>query len=215
MQPSCSTAATQPDAVAQAPRTLVAHVGGISTQQHQQLLKQQATTVWFTGLSGAGKSTLAYALEQQLHAMGISSFVLDGDNLRQRLNCDLGFSPDDRAENIRRVAEVAALMNDAGLIVLTSLISPLREDRARARAIIGPGRFIEVHVNTSLQVCEQRDCKGLYSKARAGAIPHFTGISAPYEEPTAPDLSLDTARCSTGECTTQLLGLLYQRGCMQ
>jgi len=191
---------------------LVSHTGQVSAQQHQQLLRQRAVTVWFTGLSGAGKSTLSYALEKQLHALGFACFVLDGDNLRQRLNRDLGFSPADRTENIRRVAEVAALMNDAGLIVCTALISPYREDRAMARSIIGSTRFIEVHVSTSLQVCEERDPKGLYDKARAGSIPHFTGISAPYEEPQQPGLCIDTARYRSDEASLQLLGLLQQQG---
>lgn len=195
-------------------RMVVAHTGQVTDQQRQQLLQQRPATVWFTGLSGAGKSTLAYALEQRLHNQGLVSFVLDGDNLRHRLNRDLGFAPADRTENIRRVAEVAALMNEAGLIVFAALISPYREDRAMARSIIGSSRFIEVHVHTPLQVCEQRDPKGLYDKARAGLIPHFTGISAPYETPLAPDVCIDTVGSSLHEAADTLLLYLQKHGCV-
>ena len=171
---------------------LVKHTGHVSAVQRQQFLSQRPWTVWLTGLSGAGKSTLAYEMERQLLDQSRVSYVLDGDNLRHHLNSDLGFRPQDRSENIRRVAEVAALMNDAGIIVITALISPRCEDRAIAREIVGASRFIEVHVNTSLSVCEGRDPKGLYAKARAGLIPEFTGISAPYEAPLAPDYVVDT-----------------------
>ena len=195
-------------------RMVVPHTGHVTGQQRQQLLQQRPATVWFTGLSGAGKSTLAYALEQRLHNQGLVSFVLDGDNLRHRLNRDLGFSPADRTENIRRVAEVAALMNEAGLIVFAALISPFHEDRAMARSIIGSSRFIEVHVRTPLQVCEQRDPKGLYDKARAGLIPQFTGISAPYETPLAPDVCIDTTESSLHEAADILLLHLQKHGCV-
>lgn len=195
-------------------RVIVPHAGQITEQLRQHLLKQRPATVWFTGLSGAGKSTLAYALEEHLHHAGYASFVLDGDNLRHRLNRDLGFSARERSENIRRVAEVAALMNEAGLLVFTALISPQQEDRAMARAIVGEGRFLEVHVSTPLAVCEERDPKGLYDKARAGLIPHFTGVSAPYEAPSAPDLALNTAGISLESATVQVRDLLVQRGFM-
>ena len=191
-----------------APRTVVAHAGHVTAQQRQRLLSQRAVTVWFTGLSGAGKSTMAYELEHRLHDLGLVSFVLDGDNLRHKLNSDLGFSPCDRTENIRRVAEVATLMNDAGLIVFAALISPYRADREMARTIIGPSRFLEVHVCTPLHVCEGRDPKGLYDRARTGLIPQFTGISAPYETPLNPVFSIDTGRLSLEEAVTQMLDVL-------
>ena len=190
---------------------LVKHSGHVSAVQRQQFLCQRPWTVWLTGLSGAGKSTLAYEMERQLLAQDRIAYVLDGDNLRHHLNSDLGFRPQDRSENIRRVAEVAALMNDAGLIVITALISPRREDRAIAREIVGESRFIEVHVNTSLSVCEGRDPKGLYAKARAGLIPEFTGVSAPYEAPLAPDYTVDTGAQGIEACAGQMLTQLQAR----
>lgn len=167
------------------------HRGAVTAADRARLLGQSPATVWLTGLSASGKSTIAYALEARLIAEGHACAVLDGDNMRHGLNRDLGFSPEDRAENIRRVAEVARLMNDAGLIVITSFISPYAADRSNAREIIGDERFIEAFVDVPAEVCEQRDPKGLYAKARAGLIPDFTGVSAPYEEPADPDLRLD------------------------
>jgi len=164
--------------------------------------------LWLTGLSGAGKSTLANALKKVLRARGVRVSILDGDNLRRGLNRDLGYSEADRAENIRRVGEVAKLMIDAGLIVLVALISPFRADRRKARELFEPGEFIEVHVSAPLKVCEMRDPKGLYRKARAGEIPDFTGISSPYEAPEAPQLKLDTARLSVHDCVQRILGVL-------
>lgn len=193
-------------------RVVVPHAGRVDNHLREHLLQQRPVTVWLTGLSGAGKSTLAYALEERLHALGFASFVLDGDNLRHRLNRDLGFSDAERSENIRRVAEVAALMNDAGLMVFTALISPQRNDRAMARSLIGEHRFLEVHVSTPLAVCEDRDPKGLYDMARAGLIPQFTGVSAPYEEPTSPDFSLNTAHVGLADACAQVLELLGERG---
>lgn len=149
-------------------------------------------TIWLTGLSGSGKSTIAVALEKRLKALGQSCFILDGDVLRKGLNRDLGFSPEDRKENIRRVAEVARLFNEAGLYVIVAFISPYREDRQRARETIGADRFLEVYVNAPLDVCEKRDPKGLYKKVRAGLIPEFTGVTAPYEAPEAPTMILRT-----------------------
>ncbi|WP_342616799.1 adenylyl-sulfate kinase [Rhodoferax sp. GW822-FHT02A01] len=192
-------------------QTVVAHTGRVTVARRQQLLHQRPVTVWLTGLSGAGKSTLAYEMEQRLHDQGLSSFVLDGDNLRHNLNRDLGFTPEERQENIRRVAEVAALMNDAGLIVFTALISPCLADRAMARSIIGSARFIEVHVSTALKVCEDRDPKGLYNKARSGLIPMFTGISAPYEPPDEPHIRVDAGQCSVSEAAAQILDYLQQQ----
>ncbi len=172
-------------------RHLTRHDGQIGPAQRAALLRQQPATVWLTGLSGAGKSTLAYALEARLIADGHPCVVLDGDNIRHGLNQDLGFSPRDRSENIRRVAEVARLFNEAGLIVITAFISPYRADRDLARRIIGDDHFIETWLDAPLQECERRDPKGLYAKARAGQLPDFTGVSAPYEAPVSPELTLD------------------------
>jgi len=171
----------------------------------QALLGYQSLVLWFTGFSGAGKSTLAFALERRLVTHGINCSVLDGDNVRHGLNRDLGFSPLDRSENIRRVAEVARLMIDAGLIVITSFISPYREDRAMARSIIGAEKFFEVYLSTALDICEQRDTKGLYRKARSGELPCFTGISSPYEAPEDAELSIDTSMRSVDACVEYLL----------
>jgi bifunctional enzyme CysN/CysC len=190
-------------------REITWHAGQVAAADRARLLGQRPVTVWLTGLSGSGKSTLAFSLERRLLLSGRSSYVLDGDNVRHGLNRDLGFSPKDRAENIRRIAEVARLMNDAGLIVITAFISPFREDREMARQIIGMERFIEVYLNTPLEVCEGRDTKGLYRKARAGEIQGFTGITSPYEPPDSPRLTLDTAAISVGECVQRLEAALF------
>lgn len=168
-------------------------------------LGQQPKTIWFTGLSGAGKTTLANALEKMLHMQNKYTMLLDGDNIRLGLNSNLGFSEQDRIENIRRIAEVAKLMNDAGLIVLTAFISPYRQDREGAREIIGAENFIEVYVNTPIDICEKRDVKGLYAKARQGKIPNFTGITAPYESPLAPTLTINTANVDLTATAEKLL----------
>jgi adenylyl-sulfate kinase len=188
--------------------TVVWHPGQATSEERALLLRQKPVTIWLTGLSGAGKSTIGCALEHRLLNCGHTAFVLDGDNVRHGLNRDLGFSPQDRAENIRRIAEVARLMNDAGLIVITAFISPYREDREMARSIIGAADFLEVHVNTSIEVCEGRDPKGFYRLARKGEIASFTGISAPYEPPLSPVCSLDTAVNSVDACVDMLIGLL-------
>ncbi len=182
----------------------------ITKEVRERRLGQKAATLWFTGLSGAGKSTLANALEIKLAAMGKHTMLLDGDNIRMGLNRDLSFSDEDRTENIRRIAEVAKLMNDAGLIVLTSFISPFKQDRELARSIIGED-FVEIHVSTSLEECERRDVKGLYKKARAGEIAEFTGISSPYEAPENPDIQIDTGKCSVDAAIDQLLKALKER----
>lgn len=181
------------------------HDGHVRPSDREKLLGQCGTVVWFTGLSGSGKSTLARAVERQLIADGYAAYVLDGDNLRHGLNRDLGFSPEDRQENIRRVAEVAALMADAGLIVITAFISPYRRDRIAAREAVGEERFIEVYLDVPLQVCEARDPKGLYERARAGAITDFTGISAPYEPPEEHDLRIDTGEAGLQPCADKVL----------
>ena len=189
-------------------RTVVWHAGQVTVEDRYILLKQRPATLWLTGLSGAGKSTVACALERRLLDCGHAAYVLDGDNVRHGLNRDLGFSPGDRAENIRRIAEVARLLNDAGLIVITAFISPYREDREMARTIVGQTVFLEVHVNTPIDVCEKRDPKGFYRLARAGELPAFTGVSAPYEAPLAPVCSIDTSTYSVDESVDLLLGLL-------
>ena len=166
--------------------------GQVTPVERSALLGQQPVTVWLTGLSGSGKSTLSRALERRLVDLGRACYVLDGANLRYGLNRDLGFAPEERRENIRRVAEVARLMNDAGIIVVTAFISPYRDDRERARRVIGEERFIEVHLSATLAACERRDPRGLYRKARRGELPDFTGVSAPYETPHSPALSIDT-----------------------
>lgn len=168
--------------------------------------------VWFTGLSGAGKSTIAAAVEQELTARGLHTYSLDGDNIRFGLCRDLGFSADDRAENIRRIGEVAALMHDAGLIVLSAFISPAKAHRDAVRKRLPEGCFIEVHVATSLEACEARDVKGLYAKARAGEIKGFTGIDDPYEAPESAELTLDTAGKSVDACVQKVIDLLETRG---
>jgi bifunctional enzyme CysN/CysC len=193
-------------------RNIVQHSGHISIKDRQQLLGQKPITIWLTGLSGSGKSTIAYALEKKLIEEGHACFVLDGDNIRHGLNKDLGFSAEDRSENIRRVAEVAKLFNEAGLIVITSFISPFRKDRENAREIIGKDRFIEVYVNASLEICEARDPKGLYAKARKGEISEFTGISSPYEPPENPDLILPSGSISVDEAVETMLRHLQNKG---
>ncbi len=184
----------------------------VSPQARAHVLKQRPATLWLTGLSGSGKSTIAHHLESRLMAAGHACYVLDGDNLREGLNRDLGFSPDDRTENIRRVAEVARLFNNAGLIVITAFISPYRADRDNARQIVGPEAFVEVFVDAPLAVCEGRDPKGLYGKARAGKIEHFTGISAPYEAPGKPDVVIPTAITPVEQAVDRLMGELTRRG---
>ena len=192
-------------------RNLTRHLGSVSATDRAAVLGHRAACLWFTGLSGSGKSTLARAVEDLLVARGVQAYVLDGDNLRLGLNADLGFAPADRAENIRRVGEVAALFVDAGVLVLTAFISPYRADRAAARARMGTA-FLEVHVATSLEVCEARDPKGLYRRARAGEIPDFTGISAPYEAPEAPEIMVDTGSLSLEEAAAAVVGELERRG---
>ena len=173
------------------------------------------TVVWFTGLSGAGKSTIAAAVEVELNARGLHTYSLDGDNIRFGLCSDLGFSADDRAENIRRIGEVAALMHDAGLIVLSAFISPARAHRDAVRKRLPEGCFIEVHVATSLEACEARDVKGLYAKARAGEIKGFTGIDDPYEAPENAELTLDTSGKSVDACVQEVIRLLETRNIIQ
>jgi len=188
------------------------HEGTVSRSERERRLGQRGVTIWLTGLSGSGKSTIAVAAEGVLHARGRQAYVLDGDNVRHGLNANLGFSPDDRTENIRRIGEVAKLFTDSGTITLTSFISPYRADRDAVRAIMEPGDFVEVLVDASVETCEGRDVKGLYKKARAGEIPEFTGISAPYEAPEKPELVLDTNAQSVEESVAALIGFLEEKG---
>lgn len=177
----------------------------------EKLLGQRGLMVWFTGLSGSGKSTLAIALERELHARGLLCRILDGDNIRSGINSNLGFTEEDRVENIRRIAEVSKLFVDTGIVTLAAFISPSEALREMARRIIGEEDFCEVYVSTPLDECERRDVKGLYAKARQGEIKHFTGISAPFEAPAHPALTLDTSRLSVEQSVEQLLGMVLPR----
>jgi adenylylsulfate kinase len=188
------------------------HAGHVTREEREQRLGQRGVTVWLTGLSGSGKSTIATAAELALLQRGRLAYVLDGDNIRHGLNKNLGFSPEDRTENIRRIGEVAKLFTDAGMVVFTSFISPYRSDRDAVRALMREGDFIEVYVSASVETCEGRDVKGLYKKARAGQIPEFTGISAPYEAPERPELVLDTNRQTVEESVARLVGYLEEKG---
>jgi adenylylsulfate kinase len=185
--------------------------GNVSREERWRLLRQQPLTVWLTGLSGAGKSSIAGALERRLLEAGRPCYLLDGDILRAGINRDLGFGPEDRRENIRRSAEIARLINEAGIVAIAAFISPYRADRAMAREIVGPARFVEVYVDAPLAVCEARDPKGLYRRARRGEVRDFTGVSAPYEAPTAPDLALATDRRSLEQCVEELFCLVARR----
>ena len=188
------------------------HSGHVTREDRERLLRQRGATVWLTGLSGSGKSSVAVAAEKALVENGHAAYVLDGDNIRHGLNKNLGFSPTDRSENIRRIGEVAKLFSDAGLLVFTSFISPYRADRDAVRALFAPGDFIEVFASAGVDVCEARDVKGLYRKARAGEIPEFTGVSAPYEPPERPELVLDTGRQTLEESVRALLAHLEGKG---
>ncbi len=179
--------------------------GKVTLTEREQRMGHPGCVVWFTGLSGSGKSTLATELERELFQRGKHAYVLDGDNVRHGLCSDLGFTPEDRKENIRRIGEVAKLFADSGMICITAFISPYRSDRDLARSIIPAGRFIEVFLNTPLAVCEQRDPKGLYVKARKGVIKEFTGVSAPYEAPSRPEMELHTEQCTVAECVSAIL----------
>ncbi len=188
------------------------HHGKITKEDRLKLMKQRGVTIWLTGLSGSGKSTIAVELEHALIENKHQAYILDGDNIRHGLNKNLGFSPEDRSENIRRIGEVAKLFTDANIITITAFISPYREDRDNARALAKDGDFIEVYVKCPLDICEQRDTKGLYKKARAGEVKEFTGISAPYEEPSDPELTIDSSELSVEESTRAILNYLEEKG---
>lgn len=197
----------QPD---KSPNT-VWHRATVTRQRREQKNAHKSAVLWFTGLSGSGKSTLAHAVEEHLHQYGLNTFVLDGDNVRHGLCNDLGFSDKDRKENIRRISETAKLLLEAGVITLTAFISPFKTERAIARSLMPDGDFIEIHCFCPLPVCEQRDVKGLYKKARLGEIKAFTGISSPYEEPENPDLRIDTNLLTLEESVQQVISLLRVR----
>ena len=188
------------------------HQSEIDQAAREELLKQKGCVIWFTGLSGSGKSTIANQVAVRLHQSGRITYVLDGDNIRHGLNKNLGFSPEDRQENIRRIGEVAKLFADAGLITTTAFISPYRQDRDAVRDIMSPDRFVEVFVDCPLEVCENRDPKGLYKKARAGELKGFTGIDAPYEAPQSPELVVNTNELDVAGCTEQVIDYLMEHG---
>lgn len=190
---------------------IIPHNFSVSQNERSDLKEQKPILLWFTGLSGSGKSTIADALERALFQRNRHTYLLDGDNVRGGLNNNLTFSPEDRTENIRRIAEVANLMLDAGLIVLASFISPYREDREMVKRIVGYKNFIEVYVNTPIEICESRDVKGLYAKARAGEIKNFTGVDAPYEPPMAADIEIDTSQISVEDAVSLILNEIDDR----
>ena len=191
---------------------IVWHPGAVTKGDRETITGHKACTIWMTGLPGSGKSTIAVALEKALWDRGVHTFVLDGDNIRHGLNKDLGFSPEDRNENIRRIGEVAKLFTSAGVINVTAFISPYRSDRDQARALMGAGEFIEVYVDCALAECERRDPKGHYKKARAGEIKEFTGVSAPYEAPLHPELVVHTDRESVDDSVAVVLTYLQTNG---
>ena len=188
------------------------HEGHINREDRERMNTQRGACVWFTGLSGSGKSTLAIAVEEKLYEQGFLTYVLDGDNIRHGLNKNLGFSPADRTENIRRIGEVAGLFVDAGILVLTAFISPYHEDRDNVRSSLKAGDYLEVFVDCDLAVCEERDPKGLYKKARSGEIPNFTGISAPYEAPKKPELVVNTSVKNIADNVDEIIAFLEKNG---
>lgn len=186
------------------------HGGDVEKQHREEMLGQKGVILWFTGLSGSGKSTLAVAVEKELYKQGKLSYRLDGDNIRHGLNNDLGFSPEDRVENIRRIGEVSKLFADCGVVTMTSFISPYKQDRELVRALVEPGAFVEVYAQCTVEQCEERDPKGLYKKARAGEIPEFTGVSAPYEEPENPEIVVHTGEQSIEESVAIIMNYLKE-----
>ena len=188
------------------------HRATVTRARREQANGHKSVNLWFTGLSGSGKSTLAHAVEEELHQRGCRTYVFDGDNVRHGLCSDLGFGVEERQENIRRIGEMVNLFLDAGVISLTAFISPLEKDRQKVRNLLGPENFIEIFCNCSLEICEARDVKGLYKKARAGEIKNYTGISSPYEAPTDPDLRLDTGGLPLAECVAAVMDLLEEKG---
>jgi adenylylsulfate kinase len=194
------------------PDNVVWHHATVTRHRRELQNGHRSVILWFTGLSGAGKSTLAHAVEEALHQRGCRTFVLDGDNVRHGLCKDLGFSVADRVENIRRIGEIAKLFMEAGVIVLTAFISPFRADRERVRNMVKDGEFLEIYCDAPIDVCEARDTKGLYKKARAGELPEFTGISSPYEAPENPELAVNTGTDELDACVQQVIGEMMRRG---
>jgi len=187
---------------------IIPHSFAVNKQHRNSLKNHSSFLLWFTGLSGSGKSTIANAVEQALIGKNIHTYTLDGDNVRKGLNNNLSFSPEDRTENIRRIAEVAHLMIDAGLVVLAAFVSPYEKDRQNIQQIVGAENFVEIFVNTSVEECERRDVKGLYAKARAGEIKNFTGINAPYEAPQSPDIEINTVETSVEEAVAMVVNYI-------
>jgi len=193
-------------------KNVVWHHATVTRARREVQKGHRGGIIWFTGLSGSGKSTLAHAVEEALHQQGCRTFVLDGDNVRHGLCSDLGFSSKDRVENIRRIGEMAKLFMEAGIIVLTAFISPYRNDRERVRGMVEHGDFMEIFCAAPLEICEARDVKGMYKKARSGQIADFTGISSPYEAPTKPEISVNTGSAELDDCVQQVIGEMEQRG---
>ena len=192
-------------------KNIVKHDYTVDQNLRGILKKHGAKLLWFTGLSGSGKSTIANRVEQVLHEKGVHTYTLDGDNVRKGLNNDLSFRPEDRTENIRRIAETANLMIDAGLVVLAAFVSPYRKDRENIRTVVGSENMVEIYVNTSVEECERRDVKGLYKKARAGEIKNMTGISSPYEAPTNPEIEVKTEELNVEEATEHIINAIYPK----
>lgn len=191
---------------------VVWHHATVTRERRQNQNGHKSVILWFTGLSGAGKSSLAHAVEEKLYQLGCRTYVLDGDNVRHGLCRDLGFSVEDRVENIRRIGEIAKLLLEAGVITMTAFISPFRAERETARNLVPHGEFLEIYCRADIETCEARDVKGLYRRARAGEISDFTGISSPYEEPRKPELAVDTGSLPIDECVEKVLAVLRQRG---
>ena len=189
-------------------KNIVKQTYSVSLESRKKLKQHQPLLLWFTGLSGSGKSTIANCVEEELYKYKIHTYTLDGDNIRKGLNCDLSFSPEDRAENIRRIAETAHLMMDAGLVVLAAFVSPYQRDRDNIRNIVGHNNMVEIYINTSIEECKRRDVKGLYTKARKGEIKNMTGISAPYESPLYPDIQINTEEVTVVEATKQIINFI-------
>ena len=192
-------------------KNIIKYSYSLNLDTRKKLNQHKPLLLWFTGLSGSGKSTIANCVEQELHKNSIHTYTLDGDNIRKGLNSDLSFSPKDRSENIRRIAETAYLMMDAGLVVLAAFVSPYRNDRDDIRKIVGDDNMVEIYINTSIEECERRDVKGLYKKARKGEIKNMTGISAPYESPSHPDIQINTEEVTVVDATKQIINFIYPK----
>ena len=196
-------------------KNIVKHSYSVNRDSRKKLKQHKSMLLWFTGLSGSGKSTIANCVEQELHKNSIHTYTLDGDNIRKGLNSDLSFSPEDRSENIRRIAETARLMIDAGLVVLAAFVSPYRNDREHIRKIVGDDNMVEIFINTSIEECERRDVKELYKKARKGEIKNMTGISAPYESPLHPDIQINTEEVTIVDATKQIINFINPKLTLQ